>query len=59
MTSFFLGGAIGSYAGVLCWGWGGWSLVCGQILVWILLAIGIAVLNYRLSGRATAPSPSA
>jgi predicted MFS family arabinose efflux permease len=51
MTSFFVGGAIGSYAGVLCWGWGGWTLVCWQVLLWILLAIGVAVVNYRLAGR--------
>jgi predicted MFS family arabinose efflux permease len=53
MTSFFVGGAIGSFAGVLCWGWGGWTLVCAQILVWILIAIAIAALNYRAARRAS------
>jgi predicted MFS family arabinose efflux permease len=52
MTSFFVGGAVGSFAGVLCWGWGGWTLVCGQILVWILIAIALAVVNARAAGRA-------
>jgi predicted MFS family arabinose efflux permease len=54
MTSFFMGGAIGSFAGVLCWGWGGWTLVCYQILVWILIALAIAVVNYRAMRRAGA-----
>ena len=57
MTSFFVGGAVGSFAGVLCWGWGGWPLVCGQILLWLLIAIAIAVVNVRLAGRANPVSP--
>jgi predicted MFS family arabinose efflux permease len=51
MTSFFVGGAIGSYAGVLCWDWGGWNLVCWQVLAWILIALGVATLNGRLVKR--------
>ena len=56
MTSFFVGGAIGSFAGVLCWGWGGWTLVCCQILVWILIALALAVVNYRAARRAVVPT---
>ncbi len=29
MVSYFLGGALGSYLGALCWRWGGWWAVCG------------------------------
>jgi predicted MFS family arabinose efflux permease len=54
MTSFFVGGAVGSYAGVLCWNWGGWNLVCWQILAWILLAIVVATVNYRMTRSAAA-----
>ena len=52
MTSFFIGGAVGTYAGVLCWDRGGWNLVCWQILGWTLIALGVAVVNHRLAGRA-------
>lgn len=58
MTSFFVGGAIGSFAGVLCWGWGGWTLVCWQILAWLLVSIAIAVVNTRMAGRTHPPSPA-
>jgi predicted MFS family arabinose efflux permease len=34
MTSYFTGGAIGTFAGLLCWKAGGWHLVTIQMLVW-------------------------
>jgi len=54
MTSVFIGGAIGTYAGVLCWSVGGWSLVCWQLLVWSLLALAVAIACYRDAARSFA-----
>ncbi len=52
MTSVFIGGAIGTYAGVQSWSLGGWQLVCWQLLVWSLLALAVAILCYRDAARA-------
>ena len=41
MTSYFVGGALGTFVGLQCWKYGGWSLVVWQMLVWSLLALGI------------------
>jgi predicted MFS family arabinose efflux permease len=46
MTTMFLGGAAGTYAGVLAWNFGGWPLVCCQLLLWAALAL--ALLLFRL-----------
>lgn len=45
MTSYFIGGALGTSAGLFCWKWGGWNLVTWQMLVWAGLAMGVIVLN--------------
>ncbi len=44
MTSYFLGGAVGTYSGLIFWQWGKWNAVCLQLLIFsiagfILLAI--------------------
>lgn len=39
MTSYFLGGAVGTAAGLLCWKWGGWQMVTNQMLIWSVLAL--------------------
>ncbi|MEH2025471.1 MFS transporter [Nostoc sp.] len=43
MTSYFIGGAIGTSIGLLCWHLGGWNLVTWQMLVFTLLAFFIIV----------------
>jgi predicted MFS family arabinose efflux permease len=43
MTSYFIGGALGTYVGLLCWKHGGWNLVLGQMLLWSLLALGVVL----------------
>jgi predicted MFS family arabinose efflux permease len=43
MTSYFIGGALGTYVGLLCWKHGGWSLVLLQMLLWSILALGIVL----------------
>lgn len=47
MTTYFMGGAIGTFAGVQCWRIGGWSLVTWQLLAWSLVALGVALYGYR------------
>lgn len=45
MTSYFLGGAIGTFAGVQCWRIGGWQMVTWQLLLWSCPALVIAVVG--------------
>ncbi|KMQ65303.1 MFS transporter [Chryseobacterium sp. FH2] len=37
MTSYFLGGALGTYSGLFFWQWGQWSAVCLQLLIFSLV----------------------
>lgn len=47
MTTYFIGGAIGTFAGVECWRIGGWPLVTWQLLAWSLLALLVAFSGYK------------
>jgi predicted MFS family arabinose efflux permease len=42
MTTYFLGGALGTYAGVKSWHIGGWQMVAWQLLLWSVIALAIA-----------------
>ncbi len=57
MTTMFIGGAIGTYAGVLAWTMGGWALVSWQLLVWTLLALALVIASQW--GREGAMAPAA
>lgn len=46
MTAYFIGGALGTFAGVQCWRMGGWMAVCVQLLAWSLLALMVAYAGY-------------
>jgi predicted MFS family arabinose efflux permease len=50
MTSYFIGGATGTFAGVTCWRLGGWNMVTWQMLVWTLLAL-IIILRSKKNDR--------
>lgn len=39
MTSYFIGGALGSFTGLQCWAAGGWDLVTWQLLAWCVVAM--------------------
>ncbi|HJV78514.1 MAG TPA: MFS transporter [Paludibacter sp.] len=39
MTSFFIGGALGTSVGILCWQFGGWTWVTAQMLISALLIV--------------------
>ncbi|MDR7369906.1 MFS transporter [Flavobacterium aquidurense] len=41
MTSYFIGGALGAYIGILCWNAGGWLAVTIQMALFITLALSI------------------
>ena len=43
MTTYFMGGAVGTSIGLLCWHLGGWNLVTWQMLVFTLLAFFMIV----------------
>jgi len=47
MTSYFIGGALGTFIGVQCWKYGGWSLVSLQLIVFSLLAFCVAWFSYQ------------
>jgi predicted MFS family arabinose efflux permease len=38
MTAYFIGGAAGTFFGVLAWNWGGWNLCTWQMLLWGCIA---------------------
>ncbi|MEH2286506.1 MFS transporter [Nostoc sp.] len=43
MTTYFIGGAVGTSIGLFCWHFGGWNLVTWQMLVFTLLAFIVIV----------------
>lgn len=45
MTTYFIGGAIGTFFGLLCWRLGGWELATSQLLLWGIIAISIVLLS--------------
>jgi len=47
MTTYFTGGALGTFVGIQCWKLGGWPLVTTQLLVWTGAALLIALAGYR------------
>ena len=51
MTTYFLGGAIGTYAGVTCWRLGGWQLVTWQLLAWSCIAFILALTGSGLKSK--------
>ena len=47
MTSYFIGGAVGTFVGVQCWKYGGWDLVTWQLILWSILAFAVAFYSYK------------
>jgi predicted MFS family arabinose efflux permease len=43
MTSYFIGGALGTSVGLFCWKHGGWNWVIWQMLLWSLAALGVII----------------
>lgn len=55
MTSYFIGGSVGTLAGVQSWGMGGWSLLTWQLLLW---SVGALVITMSGSGKRPVRSAS-
>jgi predicted MFS family arabinose efflux permease len=47
MTTYFIGGALGTFFGLLSWKIGGWNVALWQMLLWSLIALVIVVLSKR------------
>lgn len=47
MTSYFIGGAVGTFVGVQCWKYGGWNLVTWQLILWSVLGFAVAFYSYK------------
>lgn len=47
MTSYFIGGAIGTFIGIQCWEARGWPLVTAQLLLWSVACLVIALWGMR------------
>lgn len=47
MTTYFIGGGIGTFFGLLCWKHGGWDLSIWQMLAWSLIALCIVFFSRK------------
>ncbi|WP_241676604.1 MFS transporter [Flavobacterium pectinovorum] len=45
MTTYFVGGAVGTFFGLLCWRLGGWELATSQLLLWGIIAMSIVLIS--------------
>lgn len=51
MTTYFIGGAIGTFFGLLCWRIGGWELSTWQMLLWSASAMAIILISEGLNKK--------
>lgn len=47
MTTYFIGGGIGTFFGLLCWKHGGWELSTWQMLTWSFIALAIVFFSKK------------
>lgn len=47
MTTYFIGGGIGTFFGLLCWKHGGWGLSTWQMLTWSFIALAIVFFSKK------------
>ena len=47
MTSYFIGGATGTFVGIQCWQAGGWNYVTWQMLIWCAACLAIVLMGMR------------
>ncbi|WP_316833542.1 hypothetical protein [Pedobacter nutrimenti] len=53
VTVYFIGGALGTYCGLLSWKLGGWNLSTYQMLLWSGIALIIVVVSQTVTRRRT------
>jgi predicted MFS family arabinose efflux permease len=51
MTTYFIGGATGTFFGVLAWHLGGWELSTWQMMLWGFIAVSIVWFSGRKAGE--------
>jgi predicted MFS family arabinose efflux permease len=47
MTTYFIGGGVGTFFGLLCWKHGGWELSTWQMLLWSAIALGLVFFSKK------------
>jgi hypothetical protein len=47
MTTYFIGGAMGTFFGLLSWKIGGWNMALWQMLLWSMIGLVIIVLSRK------------
>jgi MFS family permease len=52
MTSYMLGGSVGTFIGLVCWKYGGWDLVNWEMMICAIAALGVVLRIVRI------PSPA-
>jgi predicted MFS family arabinose efflux permease len=53
VTMYFIGGAVGTYCGLLSWKLGGWTLSTYQMLLWSGIALIIVIVSEKITRRRT------
>jgi len=53
VTMYFIGGALGTYCGLLSWKLGGWNLSTYQMLLWSGIALMIVIVSETVTRRKT------
>jgi predicted MFS family arabinose efflux permease len=53
VTVYFIGGALGTYCGLLSWKLGGWNLSTYQMLLWSGIALTIVIVSQTVTRRRT------
>jgi predicted MFS family arabinose efflux permease len=43
MTTYFIGGSLGTFAGLMSWKYGGWNLVTWQMMIWALAGSAVVM----------------
>lgn len=56
MTSYFIGGSLGTAIGVQCWQLGGWTMVTWQLLAFTIIALLVAISGYARTKAAVQAS---
>lgn len=51
MTTYFIGGAIGTYFGLLSWKIGKWNVSTWQMLLWGAFALAVVIVSEKMNAR--------
>lgn len=51
MTTYFIGGAVGTYFGLLSWKIGKWNVSTWQMLLWGVFALAVVIVSEKMNNR--------